>query len=217
MTTRERILEAAVAEFAEHGRAGARVARVAAAAGANKERIYHYFGSKDGLFDAVIEHATARIAAAEPFRADDLGAYVDAMLAFHRDHPELVRLLLAEGSERARDGAAARGRAAMPPGGAAAARGGAAAARGGPAAARGGPAAARDEQRSAHYAARVEAVAAAQHAGVLREDVEPRFVVFLLLATVVTAEAMPALTALILGDADLSDGVRQLLAVPSGP
>jgi AcrR family transcriptional regulator len=210
MTTRERILEAAVAEFAEHGRAGARVARVAAAASANKERIYHYFGSKDGLFDAVIEHATARIAVAEPFRADDLGAYVDAMLAFHRDHPELVRLLLAEGSERARSGAPARGRAAMPPGGAAAARGGAAAVPG-------GPAAARDEQRSAHYAARVEAVAAAQHAGVLRDDVDPRFVVFLLLATVVTAEAMPALTALILSDADLSDGVRQLLAVPSGP
>jgi AcrR family transcriptional regulator len=52
--TKERLLEAATAEFAAHGIAGARVDRIAAAARANKQLIYAYFGSKEQLFDAVL-------------------------------------------------------------------------------------------------------------------------------------------------------------------
>lgn len=52
--TPDRILEAAVEEFAEHGLAGARVDRVAERAGANKQLIYRYFGNKEGLFDAAL-------------------------------------------------------------------------------------------------------------------------------------------------------------------
>lgn len=40
-------------EFAERGLAGARVERIAASAGCNKQLIYHYFGDKQGLYDAV--------------------------------------------------------------------------------------------------------------------------------------------------------------------
>src|SRR3954447_568983 len=98
--TRERILRAAVDEFAAHGYGGARIARIAAAAGANKERLYHYFRSKDGLFEAAVDDAMRQIVAAEPFHADDLGAYLGAMLAFHRAHPQLLALLLAEGEVR---------------------------------------------------------------------------------------------------------------------
>ncbi|MFZ1908100.1 MAG: helix-turn-helix domain-containing protein, partial [Burkholderiales bacterium] len=43
---RQRILEAATADFARHGLAGARVDRIAARAGANKRMLYYYFGSK---------------------------------------------------------------------------------------------------------------------------------------------------------------------------
>lgn len=44
--TRARLLDAAHAEFAERGLAGARVDRIAAAAQANKQAIYAYFGSR---------------------------------------------------------------------------------------------------------------------------------------------------------------------------
>jgi AcrR family transcriptional regulator len=52
--SRERILMAAHAEFARLGLGGARVDRIASQAGLNKRMIYHYFGSKDELFSAVL-------------------------------------------------------------------------------------------------------------------------------------------------------------------
>jgi AcrR family transcriptional regulator len=53
--TRRAILDAAVAEFCAVGPAGARIDAIAAAAGVNKRMLYHYFGSKDGLFAAVLD------------------------------------------------------------------------------------------------------------------------------------------------------------------
>ena len=41
-------------EFAEHGFSGARINRIAEAATLNKQLIYHYFDSKDGLYAAVL-------------------------------------------------------------------------------------------------------------------------------------------------------------------
>jgi AcrR family transcriptional regulator len=41
-------------EFAEHGFSGARINRIAAAANLNKQLIYHYFDSKDGIYAAVL-------------------------------------------------------------------------------------------------------------------------------------------------------------------
>ncbi|MFI5014954.1 MAG: TetR/AcrR family transcriptional regulator [Hyphomicrobiales bacterium] len=55
--TRLRILTAAAAEFAQKGLAGARVDAIAEASGANKRMIYYYFGSKEGLYTAVLERA----------------------------------------------------------------------------------------------------------------------------------------------------------------
>ena len=52
--TRARILKAAVREFAAKGIAGARVDAIATRAGANKRMLYHYFGSKSGLFHQVL-------------------------------------------------------------------------------------------------------------------------------------------------------------------
>jgi TetR/AcrR family transcriptional regulator len=53
--TRTRILDAAKAEFAALGYAGARVDRIAAAAGVNKRMLYHYFGNKRDLYREVYE------------------------------------------------------------------------------------------------------------------------------------------------------------------
>jgi TetR/AcrR family transcriptional regulator len=51
--TRERILEAAVVEFGEHGFAGARTSAIAARAGVNQQLISYYFDGKEGLFRAL--------------------------------------------------------------------------------------------------------------------------------------------------------------------
>jgi AcrR family transcriptional regulator len=52
--SQERILEAALAEFAAQGFAGARVDRIARRARINKRMLYHYFGAKEELFRAVL-------------------------------------------------------------------------------------------------------------------------------------------------------------------
>jgi AcrR family transcriptional regulator len=53
------IVAEAVEEFAAHGYAGASVADIAARAGISKPLIYQYFGSKDGLFLACLDHVAA--------------------------------------------------------------------------------------------------------------------------------------------------------------
>ena len=63
--TQQAILQAAVAEFADAGLAGARVERIAERAGVNKRLLYYYFGSKDDLFLAVLEQTYADIREAE--------------------------------------------------------------------------------------------------------------------------------------------------------
>ncbi|NUU19214.1 TetR family transcriptional regulator [Cellulomonas humilata] len=98
--TPRRILDAAADEFAERGLAGARVDRIAERAGANKQRIYAYFTSKDQLFDAVIEDRIEQLLDAVPFDAADLPGYAVRILDFNLAHPSLVRLLLWHNLER---------------------------------------------------------------------------------------------------------------------
>jgi AcrR family transcriptional regulator len=52
--TRERILKAALKEFAAKGFAGARVEAIARRAGVNKRMLYQYFGNKQALFGEVL-------------------------------------------------------------------------------------------------------------------------------------------------------------------
>ncbi len=52
--TQQRILAAALKEFARHGFAGARVDVIARSARVNKRMLYHYFGDKEELFRAVL-------------------------------------------------------------------------------------------------------------------------------------------------------------------
>jgi AcrR family transcriptional regulator len=57
--TRERILAAALQEFATQGFAGARVDGIARRAAVNKRMLYHYFGNKEKLFRAVLRQKIA--------------------------------------------------------------------------------------------------------------------------------------------------------------
>jgi|JI10StandDraft_1071094.scaffolds.fasta_scaffold542421_2 TetR/AcrR family transcriptional regulator len=59
-STQERILQAAVEVFAEDGFAGARIDKIAALAGCNKQLLYHHFGDKEALYAAVIEAELGR-------------------------------------------------------------------------------------------------------------------------------------------------------------
>ncbi|WP_395726066.1 TetR family transcriptional regulator [Nakamurella sp.] len=98
--TRARILAAATAEFAERGLAGGRVDRIAAAADANKERIYAYFGSKEGLFDEAVRAIIGELLDLVPFDALDLPGYAVRLYDFTLSHPNLVRLGLWYSLER---------------------------------------------------------------------------------------------------------------------
>jgi AcrR family transcriptional regulator len=106
--TRQRILDAAIAEFAAHGLAGARVDEIAQRAEANKRMLYAHFGSKEDLWLVVLEHVYA--AKREEERALDVDALppVEAMrrlvefnLRYTAAHPEFVALLNQENIHRA--------------------------------------------------------------------------------------------------------------------
>ncbi|GAA4337357.1 TetR/AcrR family transcriptional regulator [Pigmentiphaga soli] len=101
--TRERILRAAIAEFAAHGFGGARIERICEEAGIAGRMIYYYFQSKESLFIAALDAVYAQLAEAEA--ALDLESLDprDAMrrlVAFvwhhFRAHPELLGLLATE-------------------------------------------------------------------------------------------------------------------------
>jgi AcrR family transcriptional regulator len=97
--TRRRIFDAASAEFAEHGLAGARVDRIAAAARANKQAIYLYYGSKEKLFAAVVRAKLDEVRVAVALDPDAVAESVGQMFDWYQQHPELIRLLLWEALE----------------------------------------------------------------------------------------------------------------------
>lgn len=90
--TRQKLLAAAMAEFSEHGIAGGRVDRIAKLAGCNKQLIYAYFESKEGLFYAVYDHMVARILENVQFDPRDLPGYVARLCACYQRHPETLRM-----------------------------------------------------------------------------------------------------------------------------
>jgi AcrR family transcriptional regulator len=90
--TKQRILEAAIGEFAARGAAGGRIDRIAAAAAANKQLIYAYFGSKDELFDAAVADQVERFHRDVPFDPSRLADFAVDTYDFFIAHPELARL-----------------------------------------------------------------------------------------------------------------------------
>ncbi|MFJ6917959.1 TetR family transcriptional regulator [Streptomyces sp. NPDC101133] len=90
--THRRILDVATREFAEHGIAGARVERIVAAARTNKAQLYAYFGSKDGLFDAIFFGSLDRIVNVVPIDADDLADWAVRLYDEYLRRPDLIRL-----------------------------------------------------------------------------------------------------------------------------
>lgn len=114
-----RILDAALAELTEHGYERVTMLGVARRAAASKETLYNWFGSKEGLFAALIKHnadgSAERIQAALDADADARDTLVgyatglltlltsDGSIALNRasmTSPDLAEVLLAHGRHR---------------------------------------------------------------------------------------------------------------------
>lgn len=92
-STRVRILDAAKAEFARYGIAGARVDRIARSAQTSKERVYAYFRSKDTLYSHVAAQQLEAVADATQLDPTDLPGYAGRIHDFFTRHPENLRLM----------------------------------------------------------------------------------------------------------------------------
>jgi len=101
------ILAVARDEFAEKGLAGARIDEIAAATQTSKRMIYYYFGSKEGLYLAVLEDAYRRMRATEALlHLDDLPP-VEALRTLvgftfdhHHNNQAYIRLVAGENMNR---------------------------------------------------------------------------------------------------------------------
>lgn len=89
--TREKIVQAAEAEFGARGYSGTRTADIAARAGVNAQLISYYFDGKQGLLDelrARWQQTAGSVVAPDASFAKVVRAWLDATL----DHPDWARL-----------------------------------------------------------------------------------------------------------------------------
>jgi AcrR family transcriptional regulator len=100
---RANILSVATEEFSKKGLDGARVDEIAERTHTVKRMIYYYFGSKDGLYRAVLERAYEDIRSLEVSLDLDshtpeeaLRVLVGATFDYHNAHPDFVRLVMNE-------------------------------------------------------------------------------------------------------------------------
>jgi AcrR family transcriptional regulator len=97
------ILEVATEEFARDGLSGARIDEIAARTRTSKRMIYYHFGSKEGLYLAVLEAAYRRLRSVElgldleARRPDEaLRQLVRSTFDHHHANPDAVRLIMNE-------------------------------------------------------------------------------------------------------------------------
>ncbi|PIF76090.1 TetR family transcriptional regulator [Variovorax sp. 54] len=107
--TRDSILKAATKVFAKYGYDGGSVEKISKAAKSYDRMIYYYFGSKEGLFIAVLEGIYQRMDDAEAAIALDASRPVEALtevirfvLGYYRKNPEFVTLLNTENLHKGR-------------------------------------------------------------------------------------------------------------------
>jgi AcrR family transcriptional regulator len=101
--TRDRILEAAAAEFAAHGYAASGVDRIARRARVNKAMIYYHFESKLDLYTAILRDVylpvgdrVVSIAAQHVDARAKLDGVVEALVEATGDHPHFLPILMRE-------------------------------------------------------------------------------------------------------------------------
>lgn len=108
--TRDAILRAAITTFAKHGFAGGRIEQISQAAKSHDRMIYYYFGSKAGLFIAVLEEmyrrfneaeADVRLEADQP--VESLKTVMHFMWTYYQKNPEFIAVLNTENLHRGKN------------------------------------------------------------------------------------------------------------------
>lgn len=101
--TMQDIITVATREFADKGLTGARIDEIAASTQTSKRMIYYYFGSKEGLYVAVLEEAYRRIRSIESsLHLEDLAPEqaLRSLVGFTFDYqvanPDFIRLVMTE-------------------------------------------------------------------------------------------------------------------------
>lgn len=101
--TRQKILAAAEAEFAENGLAAARVDTIAKLAGVNKQLIYAHFQSKEKLYSIILAQVYSRLSEYEKVLSESTFTGIETVrmmvmeyFTFLMDNPSFVRLMLWE-------------------------------------------------------------------------------------------------------------------------
>src|SRR6266702_1134415 len=101
--TKRNILEVATQEFSAMGLTGARVDAIAERTNTTKRMLYYYFGSKEGLYEAVLEKVYGDIRALEQdlkvsdmSPVDGLRSLVEFTFDYHDKHRDFVRLVTIE-------------------------------------------------------------------------------------------------------------------------
>ncbi|RDU95915.1 TetR/AcrR family transcriptional regulator [Trinickia dinghuensis] len=101
--TKRNILEVATAEFSAMGLAGARVDAIAERTNTTKRMLYYYFGSKEGLYEAVLDKVYGDIRALEQDLhvselepVDGMRRLVEFTFDYHDRHRDFVRLVTIE-------------------------------------------------------------------------------------------------------------------------
>ncbi len=107
--TREKLLQAALSEFCENGFSGARTAAIAARAKCNIRMLYHYFGSKEGIYVSALELVYAELRSREEeldLRSLDPQSGIVALVEFTFDHMsthhEFIRMVGIENIQQGR-------------------------------------------------------------------------------------------------------------------
>ncbi|MDO9402776.1 MAG: TetR/AcrR family transcriptional regulator [Polaromonas sp.] len=101
------ILKVATAEFAAKGLAGARIDAIADATHTSKRMIYYYFGSKEGLYAAVLEDSYRRVRSREADQSlgelppeEALRKLVAFTFDHHHGNQDYIRLVMTENMAR---------------------------------------------------------------------------------------------------------------------
>jgi AcrR family transcriptional regulator len=177
-TTRQRIFEAAVEEFAAYGNAGARVDRIADKAQANKEAIYRYFGTKEELLRRVLDlYLDERGEQLLP-QSQDLDAYAAGLFTYHLDNPEFLRLTMWEALEMGGLGPGSPDQGSPD---------------------QGSPDQGSAAHRRAHYQEKVASVRAQQEDGKIDPGLDPRHLIVAILGLANVWHMMPQMVRLVFG------------------
>lgn len=102
--TRQRILLAALEEFSTNGYSGARIDRITRNADVNVRMIYHFFGNKKGLLDAVLAQIFQERQETLVKAPESMGELIESYFASYTADQHRVRLLEWEALENGSQG-----------------------------------------------------------------------------------------------------------------